>query len=432
MNYNEALEYIHSVSWKGSVPGLERTFTLLGRIGDPQKKLKFVHVAGTNGKGSFCTMLASVLSEAGYRVGLYTSPFVEHFNERMKVNGKDIDDAELAEITEYIRPFADSMDDVPTEFELITAIAFEYFARRECDIVVLECGMGGRLDSTNVIDTAVLSVITGISLDHTAFLGNTVEKIAYEKAGIIKAGVPCLWCGTDKSAQRVIAERAEQVGSELYVVDHSATRITKNDLDGTEFGYGRFSGLFIGLLGMYQPFNASNVIEAATILAEKGFKISDGDIRSGLAKAEWKARFEIICREPIFIFDGGHNPEGVDAATESVLHYFGGNKLNVVTGVLADKDHGYMAGRIARIARRVFCMTPQNPRALDASAYAAEFTALGIEAQAYDGIDDAVTAAMTDACENGVPVICLGSLYIYADVKKAVAKCNKTEYNINR
>ena len=195
MNYNEALNYIHSNFWQGSKPGLERTQALLEKLGNPQSALRFIHVAGTNGKGSFCSMLSSVLIEAGYRVGTYTSPYILRFNERMKVGGKDIPDDTLARLTTKIQPIADSMTEKPTEFELITAIAMEYFKEEKCDVVVLECGMGGRLDSTNVIENPVLSVITGIALDHTAFLGDTVEKIAAEKAGIIKEGRPVVFCG---------------------------------------------------------------------------------------------------------------------------------------------------------------------------------------------------------------------------------------------
>jgi dihydrofolate synthase/folylpolyglutamate synthase len=197
MTYEEALGYIHSICWQKSVPGLSRIGELCKKLGDPQKKLRFIHVAGTNGKGSTSAMTASVLRAAGYNVGLYTSPYIVRFNERMQINGQNIPDAELASVTEYVKPFAESMEDLPTEFELITAIAFVYFANHGCDYVVLEAGMGGRLDSTNIIEAenVAVSVITGIAMDHTAFLGNTDVKIAAEKAGIIKAGVPVVFGG---------------------------------------------------------------------------------------------------------------------------------------------------------------------------------------------------------------------------------------------
>ena len=231
MNYSEALEYIHKINWVFCNPGLDRITGLCNRLGNPQKKLKFIHVAGTNGKGSFCAMLSSVLKEAGYKVGTFTSPYVKVFNERMAIDGEMIGNEELAALTELIKPIAEDMAEKPTEFELITAIAFEYFARNNCDYVVLECGLSGRLDSTNIIDTSVLSVITGIALDHVAILGDTVEKIAYEKAGIIKSGTPCLWCGTDKEAETVISAKAKEVNVPLYTVDHSATFVKKFYID---------------------------------------------------------------------------------------------------------------------------------------------------------------------------------------------------------
>lgn len=422
MDYAEALNFIHSVSWKGSRPGLGRTERLLSMLGDPQNKLRFVHVAGTNGKGSFCSMLDSVLRESGARVGLYTSPFVERFNERMRVDGRNISDAELAEITEYIKPFAESMEDSPTEFELITAIAFEYFSRQHCDIVVLECGMGGRLDSTNVISTPILSVITGIALDHTAFLGDTVEKIAYEKAGIIKGSVPCLWCGSDKAAEAVIRKRADELGSELFTVDKNNLKIKKTDLCGTVFDFGEYKDLKISLLGTYQPSNASNVVRAVEILRENGFEISDDDIYNGLLSAKWAARFELLCDSPAVISDGGHNPEGVCAAVESVKKYFPNEKLLLVTGVMADKDYLYMAKKMSEVSERAFCVTPDNPRAMDADELASVFESVGVHARAFDSIDSAIFAAISLAKEQGRAVLCLGSLYMYADVKHAVQK----------
>ncbi|MBO7310992.1 MAG: bifunctional folylpolyglutamate synthase/dihydrofolate synthase, partial [Clostridia bacterium] len=225
MNYSEALEYIHSVNWCFCKPGLERIGELCRMLGEPQRELKFIHVAGTNGKGSFCSMLSSILKEAGYKTGLFTSPYIRFFNERMQINGEPISDSELAEITSYVRPFADQMTDKPTEFELITAICFEYFKRNGCDVVVLEAGMGGRLDSTNIIDASLLSVITGVSLDHTAFLGDTVEKIAAEKAGIIKSGCPVLLGGDSDEALCVVRKRAEARGAPLCLVDYSSLLI---------------------------------------------------------------------------------------------------------------------------------------------------------------------------------------------------------------
>ena len=249
MTYEEALEYIHGINWTFCKPGLERITELCSRLGDPQKSLKFIHVAGTNGKGSFCSMIESVLRHSGYRTGLYTSPYIRYFNERMCVEGSPISNRELAEITEYVRPIADSMTDKPTEFELITAIAFEYFRRKKCDVVVLEAGMGGRLDSTNVISSPLLSVITGIALDHMAFLGDTVEKIAAEKAGIIKNGCPVLFGGEDEGAASVIANKACEMGAEFSRVDYSRLEGVVSDLSGSRFDFGTYKDIKIKLLG---------------------------------------------------------------------------------------------------------------------------------------------------------------------------------------
>ena len=240
MNYSEALEYIHGVSWTFCKPGLERISELCQKLGNPQKSLKFVHVAGTNGKGSTSSMLDSVLREAGYKVGLYTSPYIRVFNERMRIDGENISDVELASLTEYIKPIADQMTDKPTEFELITALAFEYFSRHNCDVVILEAGMGGRLDSTNIIDTSVLSVITGIARDHVAFLGDTVEKIAAEKAGIIKENIPVLYGGVNEAAKTVIMTKATEMNSQFVCVDYSKLKITNFDLDGSLFDFGNY------------------------------------------------------------------------------------------------------------------------------------------------------------------------------------------------
>ena len=224
MNYNEAIQYIHSVNWQFCKPGLERVSELCKRMGDPQNSLKFVHVAGTNGKGSFCSMLDSILRHSGLKVGLFTSPYIMEFNERMRINGENISDSELVSLVEEIRPICDSMEDKPTEFELITAIAFLYFARNKCDIVVLECGLGGRLDATNIITNPLLSVITGIAFDHTSILGNTIREIAAEKAGIIKNGVSVLWCGHDEEAKRVIEAKAAEVGAPMLCTAQNEQR----------------------------------------------------------------------------------------------------------------------------------------------------------------------------------------------------------------
>ena len=416
MRYEEALEYIHSVNWTFCKPGLERIGELCERLGNPQKNLRFVHVAGTNGKGSFCAMLDSVLRRAGYRVGLYTSPYIRFFNERMCVDGHPITNEELAEITAFVRPIADSMTDKPTEFELITAIAFEYFKRQNCDVVVLEAGMGGRLDSTNLIRDPLLSVITGIALDHTAYLGDTVEKIAAEKAGIIKDGAPILYGGEDKIAGAVIEGVAKEKKSPFILVNYTALNNVRSNLDGTTFDFEDHSNMRIGLLGLYQPKNASVVIKATELLRQRGLQIDDTALREGLANAKWQGRFEILTREPLMIFDGAHNPQGIAAAVSSIRHYFANRKVYVLTGVLRDKDYRVIARDIATVASRAFVMTPDNPRALDAEEYAEVLRDAGVQAEAFDSLGSAVRAAREAAKRDSVPILCLGSLYVYSSL----------------
>lgn len=418
MTYEEALEYIHGVSWTFCKPGLERISELCERLGNPEKKLKFVHVAGTNGKGSFCSMLDSVLRAAGYKVGLYTSPYIREFNERMRVDGKNIENETLADITERVRPIAEAMTDKPTEFELITAIAFQYFYEAGCDVVILEAGMGGRLDSTNVIRAPYLSVITGIALDHTDYLGDTVEKIALEKAGIIKDTSPILYGGEDDSAREVIREVARERASTFYDVDYKRIENLTSTLDGSEFDFECYKGIKINLLGLYQPKNAALVLSAVNILNKVGLKISPDAVRLGLSVAKWPARFEIICRDPLVIFDGAHNPQGISSAVASIQHYFGDEKVFVLTGVLRDKDHRFIAGELSKIADRAFTLTPMSPRALSAEDYAAELSEFGVSATPFPDIGSALLSAKSEAKANGKPLVCLGSLYTYCDLIK--------------
>ena len=438
MTYTQALDFIHSTCWKGSRPGLERTVELTTRLGNPQSTLKFIHVAGTNGKGSTSAMLAAILQKAGYRVGLYTSPFIIRFNERMRIDGQDIPDDELAEITEFVKPHAEAMTDTPTEFELITAIALVYFARHNCDYVVFEVGMGGRLDSTNIIDaeTVVASVITGIAMDHTAFLGDTPEKIAAEKAGIIKAGVPVVFGGnhapigeahpdpaaveTAKSCACVIREKAAEVGAPYSETDHTRLANIRADLFGADFDFGERKDLHISLAGLYQPYNTATVLTVIDLLRDGGLTIPEEAIREGLASVKWPARFEILSKEPLIIADGGHNPEGIDAAIESVKTYFKGEKILLLTGVMADKDYDRMVSRMGEVASRAFCVRPANDRALDPVRYAETFRAMGIPAEGYATVAEGVRAASKTAMAEGKALLCLGSLYMYGEVREAV------------
>ena len=416
MTYQEALEYIHSINWTFCKPGLERIQALCEALGNPQQGLRFIHVAGTNGKGSVCAMLASILREAGYKTGLFTSPYMKVFNERMMVDGVMIADDELAELTAYVRPFADAMQDKPTEFELITALAFVYFQRHGCDVVVLETGMGGRLDSTNIIQQPLLSVITGVSLDHTAFLGDTIEQIATEKAGIIKAGCPVLYGGEEPAVHAVIQRTAAQAGCALHTVEYAHLTCTKTTLEGSVFDFKEWRQMELPLLGTYQPRNAAVALKAVEVLGEQGLSLSPQAVRAGLRAVRWPGRFELLCAAPPIIFDGAHNAQGVRAAVAGVRAYFPGQKVCVLTGVLRDKDYETIAATLAEIACCAYVITPDNPRALPGEDYAALLRAHGVEAQSYESVPDAYRRAAAKAKERGCPLVCLGSLYMYGSL----------------
>ena len=422
MNYEEALSFIHSTAWQGSRPGLIRITELMKKLGNPERDLKFVHVAGTNGKGSFCAMLDSVLTEAGYKTGLFTSPYIEFFEERIKFCGQMISKDELAQTVSEVKDACLSMTDPPTEFEVLTAIGFCYFKKKNPDIVILECGMGGRLDSTNVIPSPILSVITGISLDHVAFLGDTVEKIAYEKAGIIKAGAPVLFGGHGKSIKEVIKNRADEIGSAYYEKDAESFALGKISLKGSSFDYKKYKNVKLSLIGAYQPENAATVIEAVSLLRQKGYKISDNDLLSGLKNAEWKGRFERLCEYPPVFFDGGHNEEGVTAAVRTVKECFGRKKINIISGVLKDKEYHKIAKKLSSVAKKVYTVTPDNSRALDAKDYAQVINNNGVNAAPFYDFDAAVSEAYKDSSKSGTPMLCVGSLYSYPDFKKALKK----------
>ena len=416
MTYEQALDYIHSVVWKGSRPGLERITELLSRLNNPQDGLKFIHIAGTNGKGSTSAMLESVLRAAGYRTGLFVSPYIKHFNERICVAGKPISNEELAKATAFVQPHADAMADAPTEFELITAIGLVHFLQEKCDVVVLETGMGGRLDSTNVIKDPLCSVITGIAMDHTAFLGDTVEAIAKEKAGIIKDGAPVIWGGHDKAARAVIEAHAAQHHAPFIAAEDTPMTVREMTFDGTVVDYGTRASVRIPLLGTYQPQNLATVLSAIDAMRVRGVEISEHAVYEGLATVRWRGRFEKMCSEPLIFSDGAHNPEGIAAAAKGIAHYFKGRRVALISGVMADKDYTDMVRTLAPLTECVFTLTPDNPRSLPAVQYAEVFRRAGIRADAHDSVTDAVHAAVAYGRETGTPIFSLGSLYMYAEV----------------
>ena len=419
MNAEQAIAYIHSVCWKGSIPGLGRTQELLEKMGNPEKKLKFVHIAGTNGKGSTAAMTASILRKAGYRTGLYTSPYIYRFHERIQVDGVEISDEDLTEITEYVKPLADSMAQSPTEFELVCCIAFEYFYRKKCDIVVLEVGMGGAWDATNVIEVPEVAVITNIGLDHTEYLGDTVEKIAETKSGIFKPhGHGVVYRSTpsvEAVYERVCAERDVS----LRKADFDGLVLKAHTLEGQVFDCGSRKNLVLPLLGDHQLHNASVVLSVADTLIGEGWNISEQNIYDGIRDVRWPGRFDIVCRKPLFIIDGGHNPQCIEALVKNIRDYLAGKKVVALTGVLADKDYADMYKPVMPLVDRFVCITPPNPRKLEAEQLARYLRQAGAQAQASESILDGVKKAMELAGKDGV-VLCFGSLYSIGGIRDAL------------
>lgn len=370
----DPIAYINEPRWQTVSLGLERIRELLEALGRPQDSLRFVHVAGTNGKGSTCAFIASICQCAGYRTGLFTSPALYHFEDRIRVNGKNITAEELFDVTKDVKAAADAMSEHPTEFELLTAVAFCHFARQGCDIVVAEVGLGGRLDSTNVIELPEVSVITPISFDHCAMLGNTLSEIAREKAGIIKAGAPVVSAPQEQAVREVIERSARRERSALAEVDLSV-------LDGTidGFSYRGRTGLSSGLSGDFQLVNAASALDAVDVLQAAGWSISEEAVEQGLKCVSWPGRFEVVSEEPLVIFDGGHNVAGMEALVRALDGCYPNHHRIVLTGVLADKDYPNMADLLATAADEIVTITPPNPRALSADDYACVLLSCGEE-----------------------------------------------------
>lgn len=426
----DPIAYINEPRWQTVSLGLERTHELLHALGDPQDRLCFVHVAGTNGKGSTCALCASILEQAGYRVGLFTSPALYHFEDRLRVNGAAITFEELRDITLHVKDAADAMDEHPTEFELLTAVAFCFFERSACDIVVMEVGLGGRLDSTNVIRAAEVSVITPISFDHCSLLGSTLAEIAGEKAGIIKRGVPVVSAPQEPEAREVIEE---------VVIDAQSTlvEVALSQLEGTteHFSYRERSDLSLGLSGSFQLVNAATVLDAIDVLKAAGWEVSEQAIREGLRLASWPGRFEIVSKDPLIIFDGGHNVSGMDALAQALNDRYPTHFRIILTGVLADKDHEGMAKRLSLFADKIITVTPPNPRALSAQDYACELQRL-MDADACErtvvaapdiasGVQCALESYRALQAAQSSPLICVcGSLYMLGSVMEVLRQAD--------
>lgn len=374
--YSEALEWIHARLRLGIKPGLTRMEWMMEKLGHPEHKMKTVHIGGTNGKGSTVTFLRSILEEAGYSVGTFTSPFIEQFNERISVNGKPISDAEILELTNVIAPLALELEETelggPTEFEVITAMSFYYFANvNQVDIVIYEVGLGGRFDSTNIIEP-MLSVITNIGLDHTNILGSTYEEIAFEKAGIIKERIPVFTAVKNENAIKVINEQSEKLHAPIYRLNQEfsiTSHIPKEtgELFTLRSAEHNLEGLEISMIGQHQTENAALAVMASqSINQHNEFSISEKAIRTGLKNAYWPGRFEILSSNPLVIIDGAHNDEGISALVHELSNRYSNFNIHIVFAALKDKKLDQMIAQLDAVADQISFVSFDFPRAAEA------------------------------------------------------------------
>lgn len=420
MTCREALDFIHSLGKFGSRPGLERITEMLKLLGSPQEKLKVIHVAGTNGKGSTSLYIANILHKSGKKVGLYTSPFVTEFNERISIDGNNISNDDLAKYTELTLEKAKHVfnaENPITEFEFITALAFKYFYDCNCDVVVLEVGLGGRLDATNVIESPLASVITKIDLDHTGILGDTIEKIAAEKCGIIKKNCPVITTiSNEESVLSVIADFSRENCSELYLNDFDKVKIKNTNVFGNNF---LFEGqeYYTKMPGIHQIDNALTAIKTVkTVFPE----IEYAHIYEGLRKAQLPARCEVISKEPLVILDGSHNPNGTEALAK-LLRASGINNATAIIGFMADKDVGDALQNLKSVFNKMITVRVQsNSRSMSAEELKTVCENICKDVVVADSYDNAINLC------NDENIIVFGSLYLSGDIRpKLIDKYSK-------
>lgn len=426
----EALEYIHNTNRFGSVLGLDNITKLLDLMGNPQNDLKFIHVAGTNGKGSTSSYITNILKEANYKVGFFTSPYIEIFNERIRINDEYISDEDLTETTFIVKEQIDKMleegCDHPTEFEIVTAMAMEYYKKKKVDFVVLEVGMGGKYDATNVISESLVSVITPIGLDHVEILGDTISKIAYEKAGIIKKDSLVVYTEQEKDAEKVIEEEAKKNNATAIKAFLSNINIKETSGVGSIFDLktenGILENLEIKMIGKHQIQNASLAVEVIIQLKNKrNINISKENIYNGLIKTRWIGRLELLSDKPMFLIDGAHNKQGIDALKRSIDELFTYKKLIMGIGILADKDVDEMVGEIAPIADKIIVTEPGLPRAMSAEELGSKIKKINKNVEIVKEIEKSIDKAIENY-EDGDLILFLGSLYLIGDVRKIAIK----------
>lgn len=419
MTYISSEQYLSYLDSLGSHPGLEAVTELLKRLGNPQYDLRCIHIAGTNGKGSVSAYLTSILMASGYQTGTFTSPEIHDIRETICIDTKPITAEDFEAYLKLISSHCDAMEKEglrsPTRFEVLTALSFLYFKNTGCHVVVLETGMGGRLDATNVLTRPLCCVITAIALDHTQFLGDTLEAIAYEKSGIIKPSSSVVLYPPVDSVYEVITKVCNQNKATLSVVDLEAVKYLSHDLSYQAFSYKQYELLKISLLGDHQVKNAAVAVEVVEVLRQKAFEISDENLYLGFSKAAWPGRFECIYKAPLFFIDGAHNTQGALALRDTLTAYFPNKKLIFIMGMLKDKDYAAVSQLTAPLAAHILVITPPNPRALDPYVLASELTPYCPDVTVCSSTSDAVDKALLYAAPEDV-IVAFGSLYFIGEL----------------
>lgn len=419
MNYSESLAYLASTRILGSRLGLENIGILLKYLDDPQKDLSFIHVTGTNGKGSTIAFLHSILSQT-YTIGTFTSPAIDLINEQIRINDSIISDIDFARIATQVAQKREQMildgHAAPTEFECMTTMAFLYFKENQCDLCLLEVGMGGDTDATNIIDTSVLSIITSISLDHADYLGHTLKEITDHKAGIIKENGHVLTYPQEKEVMKVLTHVCDEKKACLYIPDLKP-ELTGHSLDHLTFSYRNFTNCSIHLTGLYQMYNASLAIEACFILRQLGWPVSDTQIRTGLQITRWTGRFEVIRKDPLILVDGSHNSQGALKLADTLSIHFPDQKVILVIGVLKDKDYETMTDCLVPHAKSIYTISVPNPRSLSAVELKKVLEKkTTVDIYACNSLEQAVNLALGAAAKEDVILFC-GSLYSIGQIK---------------
>lgn len=428
MNYTEAIEYIQNTSKYGNNTGTKRVEKILDILGNPHKDLKCIHIAGTNGKGSITSMITSILIESGYRVGMYTSPYIEDFEERIQINRENISKDDLAYYTAIVSEAIEKVVSMgwgyPTEFETITCIMFLYYSKKQIDYAVIEVGLGGKSDSTNVIKPLV-SIITSISYDHVSILGNTIEEIASEKAGIIKENVPVILYPQQQGAYKVIEKTCKEKGSKLIQIDENLIYHIPNEDFNKSYQLLQIKTnkdeykVQLSLLGSHQRMNCAVAIYTIEELMDRGIKITKEDILRGLSNVKWPGRLEMLKSNPLVVLDGAHNLDGITKLKESVEHYFRYKKLVLIIGILSDKDVEKMIEIITPMADKIIAVTPNSYRGKTAQELIKIIEKHNKNCEALDEYKEAYIKAL-DYCDNEDMILICGSLYMIGDMRKII------------